>query len=111
MRVCPGSAPTGATVRISAKALCGAPYVRNLTIVFLGPKSYVGSGGGGNEVPRPYRAVGGGFEVSYRIPRSYVTGAQGGTSPAPIAVTPGGGYSFATYPAGGCTVRFTVSPR
>jgi hypothetical protein len=98
-------------VHISAKTLCGAPNLRALTVVFLGPQAYVGSGGGGEEVPRPYRAVGAGFEVSYRIPRTYVAGAQVGKSPTPVAVTPGAGYSFATYPAGGCTVRFTVTAR
>lgn len=111
MRVCPGAAPVGATVRISAPTLCGAPDLRNLTVVFLGPQAYVGTGGGGNEVPKPYRAVGGGFEVSFRLPRSYAAGAEDGKTSTSVAVTPGSGYSFATYPAGGCTVPFTVSAR
>lgn len=98
-------------MRISARTLCGASDLRNLTVVFLGPRAYVGSGGGGNEVPKPYRAVGKGFEVSYRVPRSYVAGAEDGKRSRSFAVTPGAGYSFATYPAGGCTVRFTVSAR
>lgn len=29
---------------------------------------------------------------------------------AQLPVTPGTGYSFATYPAGGCEAAFTVSP-
>jgi hypothetical protein len=110
LKVCPGSASASTTVTISAPTLCGAASLDNLTVVFLGPTSYVGAGGGGDQVPTPYHAKGTGFEVTYPIPSSYYSGEQpGGKSPAPVAVTPGTGYSFATYPAGGCTVRFTVT--
>lgn len=95
--------------RLQDRDTRGAGSLGNLSVVFLGPQSYVGSGGGGNEVPKPYHPKGMGFEVTYRIPSSYLSGEQPGKSPAPVAVTPGTGYSFGTYPAGGCTAPLTVT--
>jgi hypothetical protein len=102
--VCPAAAAVGATVTISSDTTCGAGTVSGLTLVFLGPKAYVGSSGGGEEVP--ITKTGAGFTATYRIPATYVGG--GNASPT-LPVTPGTGYSFATYPAAGCDISFTVT--
>ncbi len=103
-KVCPGAAPVGATVTITSDTTCQAGPGSEPTLVFLGPKSYIGSGGGGNEVP--ITKTGKGFTASYRIPASYVSG---GNHNRTLPVTPGTGYSFATYPAAGCDTPFTVT--
>jgi hypothetical protein len=103
--VCPGSAPVGATVTISSNTLCQAGPGSEPTLVFLGPAAFIGSGGGGNEVP--VTKAGAGFTATYRIPATYT---KGGNKNPQLPVTPGSGYSFATYPAGACDTAFTVTP-
>lgn len=102
--VCPGSGPVGTTVTISSDTTCEAPPGGEPTLVFLGPKAYIGSGGAGNEVP--ITKSGTGFTATYRIPSTYT---EGGNVNAQVPVTPGKGYSFATYPAGACSAPFTVT--
>ena len=81
-------------------------------MVFLGPLAFVGVAGGGAEVPGPYHGVSKGFEVTYRIPPTYIRGEPAGpVATTPIPVKPGSIYSFDTYPAAACTVPFTVNVR
>lgn len=103
LTVCPASGPVGTAVTLSSDQLCGASTPDGVVAVFLGPQAYVGSGGGGNQVPGPYQAKGHGFTVSYRIPASYQTSGGQAAAVGPGAVT------FATYPAGLCSVPFTVT--
>jgi hypothetical protein len=105
--VCPGRAPVGAVVRITLQG-CNIPSRPPAALVFLGPSSWIGSGGAGN--PVPFKTAGGDrFTATFTIPASYV-GGETGASPNPILpVRPGDHYAFATYPAGICDVPFTVT--
>jgi hypothetical protein len=106
--VCPGRAPVGAVVHITLQG-CDTPSRAAAALVFLGPSSFIGSGGGGNDIPftpvGPDRAT-----ATFTIPASYA-GGETGASPNPaLPVRPGGHYAFATYPTGICHVPFTVTP-
>jgi hypothetical protein len=105
--VCPGHAAVGAVVRITLQG-CNTPSRAPAALVFLGPSSWVGSGGGGN--PVPFRMAGGDrFTATFTIPATYV-GGENGASPNPtLPVRPGDHYAFATYPAGICDVPLTVA--
>lgn len=78
LTVCPGAAAVGARVTLSGSTFCGAqrgdalPHVLGLTVVFLGPKTRIGSGGGGDS----YTVDGEGFRASYRIPSTYLGSQQ-----------------------------------
>jgi hypothetical protein len=106
--VCPGHAAVGAVVHVTLQG-CDTPSQAASTLVFLGPSSFIGSGGGGNDVP--FKPVGGDrATATFRIPAIYV-GGETGASPNPaLPVRPGEHYEFATYPAGICRVAFTVTP-
>jgi hypothetical protein len=105
--VCPGRAAAGAVVRVTLQG-CNTPSRAPAALVFLGPSSWVGSGGGGN--PVPFRMAGGDrFTATFTIPATYV-GGENGASPNPtLPVRPGDHYAFATYPAGICDVPLTVT--
>ena len=105
--VCPGRAAVGAVVHIALQN-CNTPSRAPAALVFLGPSSWIGSGGGGN--PVPFKMVGGDrFTATFTIPATYV-GGETGTFPNPtLPVRPGDHYAFATYPAGICDVPFTVT--
>jgi hypothetical protein len=105
LMICPGAAPVGATVTITSNTTCGAGPGSEPLLTFLGPKAYIGSGGGGEVVP--FTKAGKGFTATYRIPSTYMGG--GNVNPM-LPVVPGSGYSFATYPASGCEIPFTVTP-
>jgi hypothetical protein len=92
-------------VTITSSTDCGA-IDDDPGLVFLGPKAYIGSSGGGNSVP--YTVAGSGFTATYSIPSTYT---ESGDSAEPVAapVTPGSGYEFSTYPAGACQASFTVT--
>jgi hypothetical protein len=94
-------------VRITLQG-CNTPSRPPAALVFLGPSSFVGSGGAGN--PVPFKMVGGDrATATFTIPATYV-GGETGASPNPILpVGPGDHYAFATYPAGICDVPFTVT--
>jgi len=66
----------------------------------------MGSGGGGNEIPITKSGLG--FTATYEIPTAYEGGEQTGTGLQSLPVVPGDGYAFATYPAAGCDLLFTV---
>jgi hypothetical protein len=103
--VCPAAAPVGAIVTITADTKCGAGPRGPAALVFLGPKAYIGSGGAGDPVPS-FTNTATGFTATFQIPDTYVAG--GNTQPT-LPVLPGTGYSFATYPAAGCQIAFTVT--
>jgi hypothetical protein len=105
--VCPGRAAVGAMVHVTLRG-CNTPSRAPAALVYLGPSSWVGSGGGGN--PVPFRMVGSDrFTASFTVPATYV-GGETGASPNPtLPVRPGDHYAFATYPAGICDVPLTVT--
>jgi hypothetical protein len=105
--VCPGRAAAGAVVHITLQG-CNTPSRAPAALVFLGPSSWIGSGGAGN--PVPFKMAGGDrFTATFTIPATYV-GGETGASPNPtLPVRPGDHYAFATYPAGICDVPFTVT--
>ena len=82
--------------------MCGAQP--NLPVlVFLGSKSYMGSGGGGVDITA-ITPHGSGFVVSFVIPKTYVSGDPVN---AEVPVTPGT-YFFATLPFSSCYVELQV---
>lgn len=98
--VCPGSAPVGSTVTISASSGC-----QNLvSLDFLGPLAYIGSSGGGDQVPG--NPAGGHFTIRYVIPASY---GSGGNVQEQIPVGPGSDYQISSYPAGECSAPLTIT--
>ena len=105
--VCPGRAAAGAVVHITLQG-CNIPSRPPAALVFLGPSSWIGSGGAGN--PVPFKTAGGDrYTATFTIPATYV-GGETGASPNPtLPVRPGDHYAFATYPAGICDVPFTVT--
>ena len=105
--VCAGRAAVGAVVHITLQG-CNTPSRAPAALVYLGPSSWIGSGGGGN--PVPFKMVGGDrFTATFTIPATYV-GGETRTFPNPtLPVRPGDHYAFATYPAGICDVPFTVT--
>lgn len=106
LTVCPGAAPVGATVTIQSDSTCATPAGSTTAmLMFLGPQADIGSGGGGNQVPNTLNSSG--FRAIYRIPATYQGNDTTGNQPQPVV--PGNGYSFATYPAAGCQVPFTVT--
>jgi hypothetical protein len=113
LTVCPGMASVGATVTLSGSTFCGAqrgelpPHALGFSVVFLGPKARIGSGGGGDAVT--YKISGNGFRATYRIPSTYLGSEQTHTWAKRLPVRPGAGYMFATYPAAGCQVPFRVT--
>jgi len=105
--VCPGRAADGAVVHITLQG-CNTPPRAPAALVFLGPSSWIGSGGGGN--PVPFKMVGGDrFTATFTIPATYVAGETGAFPNPTLPVRPGDHYAFATYPAGICDVPFTVT--
>jgi photosystem II stability/assembly factor-like uncharacterized protein len=105
--VCPGSGPVGTRVTVSSDTNCGVPGDGEPSLEFLGPEAYIGSGGGGENVAISRAGVG--FTASFVIPSAYYGGEQTGHGMQTLAVSPGDGYSFATYPAGECRAPFTVT--
>lgn len=108
--VCPGSARVGSVVEVRGDLACSGngSTARNLSVVFLGPGDYVGSGGGG--APVHFRVETDAFEASFRVPATYPGSERAGARARPVL--PGRRYAFATYPARACSVPFTVlAPR
>ena len=103
--VCPDRAAVGTAVHITLQG-CNTPLRAPSALVFLGPSSWIGSGGAGD--PVRFKMVGGDrFTASFTIPATYVGGATGPNPTLPVR--PGDHYAFATYPAGICDVPFTVT--
>ena len=92
--VCPGRAAVGAVVHITLQG-CDTPTQAVSVLVFLGPSSFIGSGGGGNDVP--FKPVGGDrATATFRIPATYVGGETGASPNSALPVRPGEHYAFAT---------------
>ena len=105
--VCPGRAAAGAVVHITLQG-CNTPAQAPPTLVFLGPSSWIGSGGAGN--PVPFKMAGGDrFTATFTIPATYLGGETGAFPNPTLPVRPGDHYAFATYPTGICDVPFTVT--
>lgn len=105
--VCPGRATVGAVVHITLQG-CNTPSRAPAALVFLGPSSWIGSGGAGH--PVSFKTAGGDhFTATFTIPASYAGGETGARPNPTLPVRPGDHYAFATYPAGICDVPFTVT--
>lgn len=100
--VCPDAAPVGSTVTISGTG-CHNP-LQSVSAVFLGPRAWMGSSGGGVDLEIPVQDNH--FRTTFRIPSSY---PAGGDAQKTAPVTPGGHYAFAVDPAAECSVAFTVT--
>jgi hypothetical protein len=103
MTVCPAHGPVGTTVTLSGHG-CHNPGSRTVTAVFLGPRAFIGSGGGGVQIDIP--VTDDRFRTGFRIPSTY---PAGGGANAAVPVTPGSNYRFGAYPADLCHVGFTVT--
>ncbi len=108
---CPGAAPVGAKVSITAWD-CGGPtspqpgYNPYLALFFLGPGQGTGTSQGGNQVRGgTFSNSTGSARVTYIVPGSYHAAHSGRMIPT----TPGSGYHFGTLPVG-CSIPFTVLP-
>jgi hypothetical protein len=102
LTVCPDAGPVATSVALRGQG-CNNPG-EPVTAVFLGPGTYVGSSGGGDEFMIPVNSSNQ-FNGSFQIPPTYTSG---GASNHPVPVTPGR-FSFSVYPAGLCSVPFTVT--
>jgi hypothetical protein len=110
--VCPDADPVGSVVHVTIKGCAptgsGLPDLPAADLHFLGPKSWLGTNGGGG-VNVPFSPTTG-FEATatFTIPATYTGSEENGTYPA-VPVTPGTRYAFMTDPAGECSVPFTVT--
>jgi len=111
--VCPDAAPVGGVVHITiagcAPTGSGLPDLPADALSFLGPKSWLGTNGGGGATVSFAPKAGHQATATFIIPATYTGGNENGPYPT-LATKPGNGYQFATDPAGDCTVRFTVLP-
>jgi hypothetical protein len=85
----------------------GLPDVPSAGLFFLGPKSWLGTNGGGGAYVRYSPQTGPQATATFTIPATYTGGNQHGPYPT-LPVTPGTGYQFVTDPAGECNIAFTV---
>lgn len=110
--VCPAAGAVGSVVHVTIKNCAptgsGLPDLPAADLHFLGPKSWLGTnGGGGATVPFSPR-TGSEATATFTIPATYTGGNENGPYPT-LNVTPGTGYEFITDPAGECHVPFTVT--
>jgi hypothetical protein len=110
--VCPDAGPVGSVVHVTIKHCAptgnGLPDLPAAGLFFLGPKSWLGTNGGGGAFVRYSPQTGSEATATFTIPATYVGGNQTGPYPT-LRVTPGTGYDFVTDPAGACTIAFTVT--
>lgn len=100
VQVCPPAAPVGGHVTLFVTGCRGA------TFAFLGPLAYIGSGGGGADLPVARSRYGRTYRVDFTVPSGYTTG---GRVNQPVPVVAGDGYRLAAYPGGICSAPFTVT--
>lgn len=107
--VCPDEAPVGGTVQITIKGCAGPQELPAASLAFLGPNSWLGTGGGGGKNV-PYSPETGSQEATatFVIPATYIGGNEK-AGPYPTLRTLPGSYSFVTDPAGACNIPFTVT--
>ena len=110
--VCPDAGPVGSVVHVTIKHCSptgnGLPDIPAAALFFLGPKSWLGTNGGGGAYVRYSPQTGAQATATFTIPATYIGSDQHGPYPT-LPVTPGTGYHFATDPAGECNVAFTVT--
>jgi hypothetical protein len=110
--VCPDAGPVGSVVHVTIKNCAptgnGLPDIPSAGLFFLGPKSWLGTNGGGGAYVPYSPQTGHQATATFTIPATYTGGNQNGPYPT-LAVTPGTGYTFATDPAGECHIAFTVT--
>jgi hypothetical protein len=110
--VCPDAGPVGSVVHVTIKNCAptgdGLPDIPSAGLFFLGPKSWLGTNGGGGAYVPYSPQTGHQASATFTIPATYTGGNQHGPYPT-LRVTPGTGYTFATDPAGECHIAFTVT--
>jgi len=110
--VCPDAGPVGSVVHVTIKHCAptgnGLPDLPAAAMFFLGPKSWLGTNGGGGAFVQYAPQTGPQATATFTIPAIYIGGNQHGAYPK-LPVTPGTGYHFATDPAGACSIAFTVT--
>lgn len=105
--VCPAAGPVGSVVHVTIKGC--APGMPAAALAFLGPNSWLGTGGGGG-VNVPYSPhTGSAATATFTIPATYTGGNKDGGPYPTLTVRPGTGYEFITDPAGECHVPFSVT--
>jgi hypothetical protein len=78
-----------------------------ISLVFLGPLDYIGSGGGGVTLPGLVTKKNGPTSgKTFVVPLKYLAG---GDLAGAVAVSAAGQYQFGSYPADECSVPFTVT--
>lgn len=109
--VCPSAGPVGTVVHVTIKGCAptgaGMPDVPAAGLFFLGPKSWLGTNGGGGAYVPYSPQTGSEATAAFAIPATYTGGNEHGPYPT-LAVRPGT-YAFTTDPAGECNVPFTVT--
>jgi hypothetical protein len=110
--VCPDAGPIGSVVHVTishcAPTVNGQPDLPADGLFFLGPKSWLGTNGGGGAYVQYSPQTGHQATATFTIPATYIGGNQHGPYPT-LRVTPGTGYTFTTDPAGECNIAFTVT--
>ena len=110
--VCPDAGPVGSVVHVTIEHCAptgnGLPDLPADGLFFLGPKSWLGTNGGGGAFVRYSPQTGPAATATFTIPATYIGGNQHGPYPT-LRAKPGTGYYFATDPAGECTIAFTVT--
>lgn len=102
--VCPAAGPVGTSVTLSGTG-CRV-NAHEVAGVFLGPKDFFGAGGGGERVSTQTLA-GSRFVGRFVIPANYT--ANDPTYDGKSVPSSPGQYLFGFYPAGQCSVQFTVT--
>ena len=88
----------------------GLPEMAAASLSFLGPESWLGTNGGGGANVRFSPAIGSTqATATFAIPATYTGGNTTGGAYPKDKTTPGTDYTFATDPAGECTIHFTVT--
>lgn len=113
--VCPAAAPVGGVVQITIQGCAPVdpsadlPEVAAADLQFLGPQSWLGTGGGGGaHVPFSPPTGSTKATATFTIPATYTGGNETSANYPTLTTTPGTDYTFTTDPAGECNVPFTV---
>jgi hypothetical protein len=114
--VCPAAAAVGGVVHVTIEncttvdPAAGLSEVAAASLSFLGPESWLGTNGGGGANVRFSPAIGSAqATATFVVPATYIGGNKTGGIYPKEKTTPGTDYTFATDPAGECTIHFTVT--